>query len=365
MDIILKIIRFIEIVSFILANIVVFLIFRQIFPKISYIGGFLLLLTSLFILKSNWIFYAIDWFREWQSRKEKRNKMEGSWKKISPIKALFIVIKLSFFNLLYNLFPIYIIWLGISIVIYLVLISFGYSITPPDDSIYAITATMGIILGVFQFIMQRHEDKILTQINMFSKRISNIIHQETNFDNFFESIPDDEDGKILKKWISSQVDPKLIFRDVLTALSDDNKAIKSLKRLMRRNNIVPFNVNVTYQESNKKFEIIESTAKMANKEKLLKTEYINFFDNHGLIDKILYKIEREMDIPEYGRLLLSNINLVDEVLPQLISLSLRQNVTRMVFELPEIEQTEKLNSRMYRDKLDKEVMDRLISQILK
>lgn len=367
MDIILKIIRIIEIFSFIFANFVAFLIFRQFFPTIGLVEFFSLFLISLLILKNSWIFFIIDILKEkWRLRKEKQKNEHHLWKKVSKAKGFFIFFKLLFFNVLYDLFPIYLVWIGTSVFIYLFANMLGLSIfSPPNDSIYTVTATFGILLGVFQYYMQRHEEKILTKINIFSKIISNIIHQETSFDDFYDSIPDNDDGRILKNWMLSQIDPKLQFRDVLAALSKDKDAIKSIKHLMRRQKIVPFNVNISYQESNTKFKIIESTVKMAKKEKLLETAYINFFDNQTKVDKIISEIEEEIDIQEYGRLLLSNINIVYEVLPQLISRPLRQNMKSIVVDHPNVESSRILNSRKYREILDKKVMDELISQILK
>lgn len=94
--------------------------------------------------------------------------------------------------------------------------------------------------------MKRNEEKVFSRISLNAKKISDIISQETNFDNFFLSLEESNaEEKSFRNWISNQIDPKLKILDVIRTISKDEEISKEFRKLIRRTNKPPINLQVT------------------------------------------------------------------------------------------------------------------------
>ncbi len=122
----------------------------------------------------------------------------------------------------------------------------------PLGSFYNVITVLGILLGVFQFYLQRHEEKIASKISINEKRIEFIINEETNFEKFYNSLPEKSlDRNCLRNWISKKTDPKLQILDSFKFLTENDNVVNVISKIIRKSK-TPISFNLTYPDSNKK-----------------------------------------------------------------------------------------------------------------
>ena len=117
----------------------------------------------------------------------------------------------------------------------------------------------------------------------------------------------------------------MLVQDFFSTIAENKETLRLFERIMRPSKSkVPFQLSVNYPESNKKYEILEWNAseKITQKRKLIES-YKKFFANESLYQKIIEKIDQDIDIEEFGMLMISNINIINEIAPEFIQFQLR------------------------------------------
>lgn len=285
---------------------------------------------------------------------------------IVNIKNLLIMSKIVFFNALYELFSVYIVWASILALFHLVGV-YEIELTNPS-SFFQISALFALFLGIFQFLLQRHEYKILSKLNSNSKRIEQIVIQETSFYKFYDSIPKVESTEVLRRWIQNTTDPKLRAKDFLLFLLEDNE---TRKFFFKNIGTTPISINVAYQSSNEKFETLDMEAKLnPTRKKQLHQAYNAFFLDERKVNEIINISFSEINRDDFRLLALSNINIFSEAIPQFTS----NNLVQMMDEvLSKKEATEKKvdkkhifldSSKEYRQYLYNQVSIEIVREIL-
>jgi len=239
-----------------------------------------------------------------------------SLKKAFRVTAILIFFKLMFFNVLYELFPVYIIWIGLIGLLYLLRIL----TQPPINSFFQIINTINLLLGFFQFFLNRQEQKIASKITIDTKRIDAIIAEETDFEKFSEnlSIKQTKEQASIRNWILKETSPELQGANIIKILAEDGylKDIYTQTR-GKKSPTIPISFNIPSPDSNKKYEIIEAAAKSKPRmKKELIEAYENFFKDPRISDRILDRIDKEINFKEYRILTLSNINIFYEIIPE-------------------------------------------------
>jgi hypothetical protein len=325
----ITLVRLSQLPGFIIANIVLYFFFGRFISDLSWVHYFLCIFISFVFLKTDFLIWILKHNNKNKTEivHEKNSDKKSYWNfysKFLTFHGILIFVKQIVFNALYELFPIFIIWLGVFGVFYIV----GSLKDSPREHFYQLLTVFGILLGIFQFYLQRQEGKVAIKLDVYSKNIARIINEETNFDKFYEFVINNED-KSLKNWIDNKVQPKLQAMDMIKILSE----VEDLPKLMRGcgfksrgkslfNSL--FNLNLNYQDSNQKYTLIETEYEYENKKDQLIEAYNEFFLSKENINSIISKIEEEVDLDEFGLTALNNLNIFSEVLPQFANLKFRE-----------------------------------------
>lgn len=350
----LSIIRFMELFGFLLAFLLLYVLFDRL-DLHNNIIAILAFFISICIIKTDLLFYAINNFSDLGHRIFRvlsfpfrfalkvilviyeiirRGKIIETIRKIfgiirkflvlssvkKTVKYLVVVFKQLFFNTSYDLFPIFLIWLIIWGIFYI----FGWVSIQNSSYLISFITAFTIVLAIFQFILQRHEEKIFAKISIFPRQIDSIIIQETMFSKFFVSI----DNSGLRDKISSFVDPRISALDLLSRALKNTPLRDLWSEMQRSHNPMPIQLvlNQSY-DSDQRFLITESYLEMGDKDDLYKA-YKKFFLEKAY-KKILERIEEEIDIDEFAILAQSNINIIQEVAPDFINRRLQKEFDNM------------------------------------
>lgn len=386
----LSIIRFMELFGFFLAFSLLYILFIRLNLD-NYKIAILAFVISLCVIKTDLLFYIINNLRDIGSRIFKiitfpfrfaysvilgicraihhgriieiyRKIIEVFWKYLTvtavkkTIKYFVVVFKQLFFNTSYDLFPIFLIWLIIWGVGY---ISNLVSIPNTSTLITFITA-FTIVLAIFQFFLQRHEEKIFAKISQFPRRIESIIIEETTFTKFFLSI----DNSSLKEKIKLFVDPKLSALDLLNRAFKDTLLRDWYNDMRRTHSPMPIQLilNQSY-DSEQRYLITESYLETGDKQDLYKA-YSKFFLQDAY-EIILDRIEEEIDIEEFAILAQSNINIIQEVLPDFVNRQLQKEFEKLTFGKGEkLEIIPEASHQEYREFMKMRIIEGLQQKIL-
>jgi hypothetical protein len=328
----LSIIKGIDFVSFVIANLIVLVFFETFLKGGQFWIYVLMFLVSLIVVKTEFVLSAIDIiYTRYLSQKSdmESSQIEDSSNIFLSKKLRFfgiiIIAKQAFFNISYYLFPILLIWLGIGGFLFVT----GIQSYTSSTHFFEIVTIVSIALAIFDYFLKRHEEKVAFKINIFVKKITDIINQETSFNNFYRNIGLGKENDEIKKWISHRIDPKLMAQDFISIMSENPESTRSFRHFIK-NSKVPLQISVSYPESNKKFEILEATVfdRTPQKKKLIDS-YRKFFSDDLLYQKIIDKIEKEFDIKEFGILTMSNINIIHEVSADFITIQVRKGIDEM------------------------------------
>ena len=150
--------------------------------------------------------------------------------------------------------------------------------------------------------------------------------------------------------------------DVIRTISKDEEISKEFRKLIRRTNKPPINLQVTDLNSDRKYAIIENSILNSSYKDQLKKAYSNFFGNEKLIEDIFDKIQKDINLTEFGILTLNNINIINEVLPQLINNNLIKEIDILLSEEAEFPKFDALNSSLYRERIQIKIMKKIFNE---
>jgi hypothetical protein len=244
----------------------------------------------------------------------KNTQLSRAFKK--TVKYSTVIFKQLFFNVSYDIFPIFLIWV---IVIGFFYVFLGYSINLGNSFINIIVA-VSILLAIFQYFIQRHEEKLFAKISRYPQKIQSIILDETMFNKFLTSIT----NRLLQDAIKKVVDPKLSSLDLLSRILHDEYLRKLFFGLKRDHYPIPIQLTMSYQSSDQRYLLMEMDLNENYRDELF-TVYKKFFLEDAY-RKIITRIHKEMDVEEFGILIQSNINIFQEVIPDLININLRDEL---------------------------------------
>ena len=210
---IFQIVKGIDFIGFFIANIVLFGVFSVYLPGSGIIAYLIMVGLSLIVIKTqsvfHFIYYLADKFKSSPNKEILESKNDSGDLSLSPklwVIAIFICIKQAFFNVAYYLFPVLLVWLSVAGFLYISRIV-QYN---PNQGFFEIITILSISLAIFQYFLKRHEEKIATNIGLITKKIGDLINQVTTFDEYYKSLGNDENSEELKKWITRNINPKLL-----------------------------------------------------------------------------------------------------------------------------------------------------------
>lgn len=379
-----------ELFGFLLAFSLLYILFIRLNLE-NYTITILAFVISLCVIKTDLLFYVINNFRDIGNKTFKiitfpfrfiygvilglcravcNGKLIETFKKIivffqkyltltavkKTVKYFVVVFKQLFFNTSYDLFPIFLIWLIIWGIGYI----FNWVTIPNTSNLISFITAFTIVLAIFQFFLQRHEEKIFVKISQFPRRIDSIIIEETSFTKFILSI----DNSSLKEKIKLFVDPKLSALDLLNRAFKDTLLREWYNDMRRTHSSMPIQLilNQSY-DSEQRYLITESYLETGDKQDLYKA-YSKFFleDAYKII---LERIEEEIDVEEFAILAQSNINIIQEVLPDFINRQLQKEFENLTFnngEKPEI--IPEASHQEYREFMKMKIIEGLQRKIL-
>jgi hypothetical protein len=279
------------------------------------------------------------------------------WSNVNKtIKWFVVLFKQIFFNTSYDLFPIFLIWIVVWGMSYI----FGLVLIHDTQTLINFIVAFSILLAIFQFFLQRHEEKLFAKIALFPRKIEAIIIEETNFAKFYVSI----EKSSLRDRIKSVVDPKLAALDLLNRVMKDTGIRALFNEMKRTHHPIPiqFILNNQY-DSDQRYIIAENSLDLGDKMNLF-VAYKQFFLDVAY-EKILQRIENEIDIQEFSILAQSNINIIQEVLPDFINKGLQKEFDKIALgdhTQPEI--VPEASFKEYRDYIRMKILTELQQKII-
>ena len=175
----------------------------------------------------------------------------------------------------------------------------------------SVLTLLGILFGFFQYYLRRYEDKVQNKLDVFSRIINQTVAEETDFNEFLNSIENTD----LKNRINKIINPKERLGEVLKTLTDMDKESKrkissTLRNIYKSSKPQSFiSISISHLPSHEKYKIIEGELNDREQEKL-KDEYKRFFAEKKVAVK--EKIKSNIDMDEYFYLIINNINIVSE-----------------------------------------------------
>lgn len=320
MEVLIKIIRILEIIGFLIANFVVIILFSHYILNASVILYIVAFSATIIILKNQWFISSTAAQRHVSLFHSIRVFVENLFiTKIPLVKIFVITTKQMFYNVLFELFPILVIWLCVFGLAYFIGGFFSFTIEN-IQSFFGIVTLFGIILGVFQYYLQRHEDKITAQISFYSNQIISIINEETSFQNFYKKIEEIAVGYEVKKWIERRINQKYKLLDLLKELDEDKDRRHIFFDLVKN---TQYESVITIKEdiptSDMQFEMIELYAKGGAMHGTLFTAYMWYFNDAKRLDEVYSKLTDQIEIDGFTKLVLGNINIIQEILPLFVN----------------------------------------------
>jgi len=333
MEILIKIIRILEIVGFLIANLVIIILLSHYISNASPILYLIAFSVTVIILKNQWFISSKVVRKEISIIHSIKDFIENLIiTKIPVVKIFVITTKQMFYNVLFELFPILVIWLCVFGLAYFIGGLFSFTIDN-SQSFFGVVTLFGIILGIFQYYLQRHEDKIAAQISFYSNQIITIINDETSFQNFYKKIEEIPVGHEVQKWIERRINQKYKLLDLLKELDEDKDRRQLFFDLVKNTN---YESVITIKEdipsSDMQFEMIEIYARGGAMHETLFTAYWWYFDDAKRIDDVYTKLTDQIEIDGFTKLVLGNINIIQEILPLFVNVKFKNFFEQSLIE---------------------------------
>lgn len=295
----IKYLSFCSIITFIISNLLIFYIFKSFFNfSEGYIAYFIFSIgtvISFILIKTN---YIIKVTKNKEVKGKRLENLDKNNINLGGRNLFLILIRLLFFNILNDLFMVLVIWsfiFGIASIFKIVSINkiqFGYLLN--------IISIIGILSGIFQFYISNYKKEISEKIVNSLAQYYTEIKKKITFNDFLEYLKVN-DSAFYKK-VDEKIDSKISQR------------LGKIFEQIRAGNMV---TNITINTETQNDIILSDSIKFKDEEenKKLKKHYEKFFIEK---DKEIKEDVKRMDLSEFQRILLPNINFFDEVIVQLV-----------------------------------------------
>lgn len=333
------------IVSFILANVGIFLIFNYFLnkqPLISFqfqysLNPFILylivgLFLSFIILKTTYFFkfqkkHEICTPLESQDVEENKNPALPKTKKGHSIfffwNVMLVGLRFLFFNLLNDLFILTIFWISLFFILYFIPFTFGLIILPPNfnfSNFVSVFTLIGIVSGFFQIYVSSHKDTVTKKVNDVMGKYVQKSMNTISFSDFYGYV-DKKDTTFASQFLKPLLeDEDNIMKKIIKAVATG----EHLRGKLHLNIFSPHDFN-----SIQKFEILEYTLKIKpNREEFNKLN--QFYQDYFLLKYEEYKKDLDKkdveDFQDIKKIILTNITFFDELFT---------DYSKINFELPD------------------------------
>lgn len=301
-----RIIIWLDLIFFSFAFLIVYLLLYQVLNPVYFLIFYFI---SIVLLKPEFVLIITKIFGK--KRNNSQNTQSNIYSKLlkSPfiksllLKFTFVFPRLLFFNVLYYIFPIFI----ILIFSYIALLYFGYLKLQDFNNTVPIAGLIGITSGFFQYYIDRYEEKV--QQKMLSKMnfITNLIIEESKYNKFKIFINGSQNFKNINNKIDSILNQPLAPQ------------LSKILRVPGKTEIFAPSIYPEKFDQNINFQIIEAGIDEKDKQLLLDA-YNSFFKN--VKNNVKTKIkDNEFELKELMVFLLSNINFVLEAMPAFLQIS--------------------------------------------
>jgi len=255
--------------------------------------------------------------------------------KLRKGRALLGIIRLTVFNILSDLFPTFL----ISIVFLLACAVFQWGGIQINVDKMTIFGGASIIFALFQYHLIKQKENIDRSIKIFTETIKKNVIESTDFTKFFfwlseQEISEKENTIKAGKTVSDNKninDLNILIMDISRILNvkssvildmyNISKTLESvskinktdIKKFLRRyisKNAPPISVYNTPLSSEKKYGKIESELSDTSREILF--SYYPLFFSEDMVNEIVETVHSELDVSEYERIFVTNINLYAE-----------------------------------------------------
>lgn len=267
-------------------------------------------LTSLLVMKPE-RFVEVKFFKNNQKESDinerKNNKV---LLKILLRKLIVVFPRFAFFNVLYNFFPIFIIFVA-SILLFHIL---GVVTISNASNFIQITTLTSIILGFFQYYLRRYEDRIQQTINAEMVSFMQVVVKEASFANF---------RKFLNKRSRESSGSRNIYSDILKIIkkTTENQVYRFMDKRRPGKEIIYYQPQFIVSGGDDfLFSLLESEVEEdeEKKQQLIKVYKEFFKDVEESAKEKLKKDARRIE--ELAKLLFSNINITSEAKIRLIDI---------------------------------------------
>lgn len=364
----LTLIKTFDFIAFCIANLIVYLLFKNFFEVSQqwiYIGFFLL---SIIIVKIEWVLIL---YKKITSKNDSGefDEINSDVQFQSLLYIIPVSIKQLYYNTLYSLFPVFLVWLGFLILVYFISPTSIPSINSSQNTEYfAIIIVITISLGIFQYYLKRQEEKVFNKIQLIIKKIDSIINEEVSFERFYIKLKEDNDVDSVKlaKWIISKTDPRIYAREILLDTLRIPKTKDFFLRAISKTRTPLIQLSINYADSNKKFKLIEDACIFdtnSNYHKNLIKKYQDFFSDE-LDDERYEKIKEQIDVLEFTILTLSNINIIHEIIPVFINIKSQQEFNEFFSKSKRKAEYNPQSYAEFRDLLKMRIYKKMTNQII-
>ena len=332
------------IVSFIIANLGIFLIFNYFLnkqPLMSFqfqytLNPFVLylivgLFLSFIILKTTYFFKfqkkpELSFPLESQDTVGKKEPEVPKTKKRHSIfffwNVMLVGLRFLFFNLLNDLFILTIFWISLFFLLYFIPFTFGLIILPPNfnfSNFVSVFTLIGIVSGFFQIYVSSHKETVTKKVNEVMGKFVQKSMNTISFSDFYEYV-----NRKDMTFATQKIKPLLeeednIMKQIIKAVSTG----EHLRGKFHLNIFSPHDFN-----SIQKFEILEYTLKA--KPNLDEFNKLNqFYQQYFLLKYEEYKKDLDKkdmeDFQDIKKIILTNITFFDELFT---------DYSKINFELP-------------------------------
>ena len=312
-----SIIKILNILCYVIALVLVLFVLDTVLDEPSLIVSLLVIIIGTLSLEQNSLYWIISLV------KRKKVPITGVTKssKLLPIKFKWYIygligLRFIIFNSLYKMFPLFLISVPITIIGCIVMSS-DFS-----NNESGILAVVGVLLGLFRYYVSSKQETTMKVINEINETLNNIVGSTITPASFIDSVNlkfklKTEDINFMQSRYKNEeyIDNYL---DKLSKLLKENNLNKQIR--ISKENILFTIPQQAYVDAPTFFSNLEKSYLNSGKKPRLPEMYEYYFLDYCLT-KIYNEIKIGYDFREMGRIILANINLLDDCQSILVKFS--------------------------------------------